>query len=278
MTGCKTGNTLHKSLGKGRNLPWDLRETCTLHWGPSLGLDDHTFRAPWSHGFTLHVTNKQPFMRHQGYLFFYFCFFYITYTTKNGMSCHCINCIRYIVHAIMIIWKQQQSTEPMTLFNSCILQNYFSRGVLVWNGSGSDGSPSVLPMGRMDPPLFHPPWVRWIPQSWNGSNSYFVWWQQFWCQQLIALFTQTTPTLTIVIKAYLQITLINENHSFLLEQLAENNMKTNDSDNESFLSDQSFCFTLLGSDRSPRLKWYPWLFCLITTILMPEIDFELLCP
>ena len=40
-------------------------------------------------------------------------------------------------------------------------------------------------------------------------------------------------------KAYLQITLINENHSFLSEQLAEDDMKMNDSDNESFISDQS---------------------------------------
>ena len=55
-------------------------------------------------------------------------------------------------------------------------------------------------------------------------------------------------------------------------------MKTNDSDNESFLSDQSLCFTLLGSDGSPRLKWILWLFCLMAAVLMPEIDFELLCP
>ena len=61
-------------------------------------------------------------------------------------------------------------------------------------------------------------------------------------------------------KVYHQITLINENPSFLSEQLAEDDMKTNDSDNESFLSDQSLCFTLLGSDRSLRLKQIPRLF------------------
>ena len=55
-------------------------------------------------------------------------------------------------------------------------------------------------------------------------------------------------------------------------------MKTNDSDNENFLSDQSLHFTLLGSDGSPRLKWFLWIFCLMTVILMPEIDFKLLCP
>ena len=79
-------------------------------------------------------------------------------------------------------------------------------------------------------------------------------------------------------KAYLQITLINENHSFLLEQLVEDDMKTNDSDNESFLSDQSLHFTLLGSYVSPRLKWIPRLFCLMIAILMPEIYFKLLWP
>ena len=79
-------------------------------------------------------------------------------------------------------------------------------------------------------------------------------------------------------KAYLQMTLINENHSFLSEQLAEDDMKITDSDNESFLSDQSLCFTLLGSDGSPRLKWIPMLFCLMTAILTPEIYFKLLCP
>ena len=89
---------------------------------------------------------------------------------------------------------------------------------------------------------------------------------------------QTTLTLTIGIKAYLQITLINENHSFHSEQLTENDMKTNDSDNESFLSDQSLHFTLLGSDRSPRLKWFPWLFCLMTAVFTPEIDFKLPYP
>ena len=52
-------------------------------------------------------------------------------------------------------------------------------------------------------------------------------------------------------KAYLQMTLINENHSFLSEQLVEDEMKTNDSDNESFLSDQSLHFTLLGPDGFP---------------------------
>ena len=38
----------------------------------------------------------------------------------------------------------------------------------------------------------------------------------------------STLTLTIGIKAYLQITLINENHGFLSEQLTEDDMKTND--------------------------------------------------
>ena len=68
-------------------------------------------------------------------------------------------------------------------------------------------------------------------------------------------------TLTIGIKAYLQITIINENHSFLSEQLTEDNMKTKDSDNENFLSDQSLHFTLLGQMDSPRLKWFPQLLC-----------------
>ena len=137
---------------------------------------------------------------------------------------------------------------------------------------------AILPMGRMDPPSVSPCLGQMDPPGWNRSCGYFVWWQQFWCQKLIAIFTQTTPKLTIGIKTYLQITLINENHSLLSEQLAEDDMKTNDSDNESFLSDQSLHFTLLGSDGSPRLKWIPWLFCLMTAILMPEIDFKLLWP
>ena len=115
--------------------------------------------------------------------------------------------------------------------------------------------------------LFHPASVRQIPQV--GMDTQVI------------LFNNSifdTRNINSRNKAYLHITLINENHSFLSEQLAEDDMKTNDGDNESFLSDQSLHFTLFGSDGSPRLKWFPWLFCLMRAILMPEIDFKLLCP
>ena len=118
--------------------------------------------------------------------------------------------------------------------------------------------------------LFHPALVRWIPQVETDLS--------------VILFNNSnfdTRNINNSNKAHLQITLINENHSFLSEQLAEDDMKTNDSDNESFLSDQSLCFTLLGSDGSPRLKWIPRLFCFMTAILIPESYFKLLpliCP
>ena len=123
---------------------------------------------------------------------------------------------------------------------------------------------------RTDPHLFYP-WVGWIPLCFtllglDGSPR---------LKQISWLFCLTTviftpETLTIAKKVCLQITLINENHSFLSEQLAKDDMKTNDSNNERFLSDQSLCFMLLGSDRSPRLKLIPRLFCFMTEILTPE--------
>ena len=67
---------------------------------------------------------------------------------------------------------------------------------------------------------------------------------------------KTAASLTIGIKPYLQITLSNENHSFLSEQLTEDDTKINDSDNERFLSDQCLHFTMLRSERSPRLNGF----------------------